>query len=514
MSAGGSDLPTWSRLAETREFIYGLSDRLANATVTGEVNRLIVRGTAVVGSLPIGELLALRSEGHVVSLAVREGSWSFNVRAEGPVKPTIDVSGPSEQAVAQSNVADLSRAVERGDVDAVLALVSSSADLFVQLRNDAVRRGGHWVPQLADLERALSGEAWIGAVSALSAEIPFVVVGDLGETEASLGTFRLCGPAAEGQAVGATAHTNDEEFRRTRSGDGRPSLPSPLAWATPWTQSDEPSQLDRVVRLGNGIARCLVWYWLASRASSGPDGTLTVTISGARVIDLSLRAEEVPDVGTDIALYSWACVGSDPARFEAVEHAASLAVLGANDIATAAGPALRTAKSLYELTRRGAVGEALAARRSARDAAIAAARAAATDARAAATKAIETTVVQLAAGAGIVLAHAGNVIDRHQANLLLWLIAGTAIASFAITELFTLPSAKRSMEAELADLDQYRDTLSVDNIESIRNAETISSARKAIVWTQVLVAVVYLAALLAIFGAGQVLLDTTKPTGP
>jgi hypothetical protein len=196
-------------------------------------------------------------------------------------------------------------------------------------------------------------------------------------------------------------------------------------------------------------------------------------------------------------LYLWAASGDDPARTDALEHATSLAVNDATDLSTAAAPALRTARSLYELARRGSVSEALASRRSARESALAAAREAADAAREAAGKSIERTLVQIAAVVGVAISDLTNVISRAQAIVLLALVGLLSVVFLGVTEGFSLRSASEGLTAELADLDQYREALASDDLDTIRQAGVIAASRNDLKWARLIVAGIYGASLLA-----------------
>ena len=176
-------------------------------------------------------------------------------------------------------------------------------------------------------------------------------------------------------------------------------------------------------------------------------------------------------------MYSWVALGPEADRLDFVQQALSLAIVNNSDVPTAAGPALRTAKSLYELSRRGSVAEAMAARRAARDAAIGASRGAASAARETAAKVIERTVLQVIAAAGVIIAQLKSALSTPQAIGLLVLIAALCVSLLVVTLLAGVRSARDGLNKELADLDQYRDSLSQDDIDSIKRAGVIGSAR-------------------------------------
>src|SRR4051794_33168697 len=95
---------SWSRLAARHEFLRRLAETIDGGSLHGGINRLVLTGSAEVRALPISDLLELRREGHTVVLAVIEDDWSLDLRAEGPSDPTMESSGPLEQAVGERDV--------------------------------------------------------------------------------------------------------------------------------------------------------------------------------------------------------------------------------------------------------------------------------------------------------------------------------------------------------------------------------------------------------------------------
>jgi hypothetical protein len=244
------------------------------------------------------------------------------------------------------------------------------------------------------------------------------------------------------------------------------------------------------------VSRCLVWHWLAT-SSATDDGKLSLTVSGARVVSFDLRPELCDTIASELALYLWSASGDDPARIDAMEQAVSLAITDSADIASGSGPALRTARSLYELARRGAVSEALATRRAARESALATARYTADAAREAAGKSIERTLVQIGAVVGVAVTDFSNVISNGQAIVLLSVLGALAVVFLIVTECFSLRSAGEGLSAGLADLDQYRESLASDDLETIRQAQTVAVSRDDLSRARWMVAIIYTAAVAA-----------------
>lgn len=303
--------------------------------------------------------------------------------------------------------------------------------------------------------------------------------------------LRLCGPQAASTAASDGTRAERGWLTTPVPMDGRARLPSPAVFAGAGGRAPADRPEGGIQGLLHGVARCLSWYWLANEAELDADGSISATVVGARTVPLRLQPVATADAAADVALFAWATGGSDPGRLEAARQAASLALVSERDLPIAAGPALRTARSLYELSRRGAVGEALAARRAARDAALSAARQAAAAARQAAGKAVERVVLQAGALAAVVLARAGGLAGTTLAVALAIVVAALAAIAWAVTVRVELPSAEQGLQAEMDDLEQYRDTLSQDDIESVRGLKSGVTAAADLKASRIAVHAVY-----------------------
>lgn len=479
---------------------------LTDASRHAEIDELTISGRlARLGDADAAALLALHAGGHVVEVRVGDAAWSLAVRADSPARPAMVADGRAELALAAGRADELERALARDDVSAALAAVADlPAQVSVRLRNDAAATGAHWVDSERSLTALLKSPTWIAAARALGDGPRVLVVGDwLGEHLITDG-LRIVGPQALLPRAEATRGA-PESLVTPSSADGRVRLPSPaiFAGAEGNAPADRP---DGGVRgLLHGLARCLSWYWLANDVELETGGSVVATVTGARSVVLRLKPSPVADSTPDVALFGWAFAGSDPGRLEAARQAASLALVTGRDLPTAARPALRTARSLYELSRRGAVGEALAARRAARDAALGAARQAAAAARQASGKAIERVVLQIGALAAVVSARASDLVESGLAVVLAVVIAVLTAVAWVVTAWIELPSATGGLEAEIADLGQYRDTLSEDDINAIRHLDAGEAAKKDLRRSAQAVRAVYGLALAASLAAAAIM---------
>jgi len=494
-------LPVIDGLAIVERIVTSLSD----VVELRSIDQMSTTGNCPVVDIVYDDLLGLRDLGHLAELRIREGTWSAILLFDGPVDPSLDVNGLVEEAFSGGDIPSVQRAVVQQDAAALFHLGAAaglSGSLHILVRNSPTQSGSHWAYTLNDLEVLLNDSRWVSTVSSLGQ----------GPRLLSVSHPAQLGPQVLGQllvrgtddkfdpATVPEAFEPDRSFRTARALDGRVELPSPLLFSAPpqWTPGSPASEISTSLRsLIGGVVRCLVWYWLSTSSSIDSFGSLDLRISGARMVSLSLRPLPADNLTPELSLYVWAANGDDPSRREAVEQAASLAITQGQDLATAASPALRTARSLYELARRGAVSEALATRRSAREAALAAARGAADAARDAAGKSIERTLVQIAAVVGVALTDLTNVISPDQAIVLLSLVGLLSVVFLIVTTCFSLRSASAGLAAELKDLDQYREALASDDLDTIRGAATIAQSRSGLKAARLIVIVIYGVSVLA-----------------
>jgi hypothetical protein len=368
---------------------------------------------------------------------------------------------------------------------------------------------------MKDLEGLLNGTTWAATVKAMTDVTGRIVVEDMGHTVTRTRSIILAGP--EELANTAKGEEPDAEYCQARIAGGRMVLPSPFAvQPIGWDHTIEGAGADRIRRLESalqGATQRLVWYWLATSAEIDADGTLTATFSGARVVSLEIKPQPSDSALSEIELYKWASSGISPARDESVQQAISLAVVIPTDLSTAARPALRTAKLLFGLAQRGVVAEAMGARRAARAAAAESARRTAQAARDAAGKAVDRALLQVVAAAGIVLSEASNLINQRFALILLSVVVVLALGSLIVALHVELPSARGGLEAELADLGQYRDTLSSDEIEGVSRGEAVTAAGTDLRRARLTVIIVYSLAILMLAAAGSALVLKARVVG-
>jgi hypothetical protein len=259
-------------------------------------------------------------------------------------------------------------------------------------------------------------------------------------------------------------------------------------------------------------ARACVWYWLAHHVTVKTD-RVTVRFDGVRTVEFELLPYDGETSDAELELFTWGAASVDPARDDAIHQAVTFAVRDPADLAGAAAPVLRTARSLYELAARGAVAEALATRRGAREAAIAAARSAAEAARDVAAKSIERALALILAAALAVFAHAHDALSASAAVATVVAAASLALAALFVSDRVEIASGVGLLAAFDTDVELYREALSADDLASIKNLAAVVAARKDLRRSRGVARGIYGAVAVLILAAGSIFIAThdTKP---
>lgn len=392
----------------------------------------------------------------------------------------------------------LERLIEAGSAQQALELLS---DRRFELHATLGFRASDvaWIPSADCLIGALSSDAWMTTIHQLATRLSpdgglFLVDGLDEKVETPKFTFAAITSLADSVASPGTRSTSvlspgdDPEalYRATRVQRGWPDAPPPTALMprsvapAPGSVLEPDAASQRLTRALISAASSLGWLWLAAEPPEVTPGGVRVRYLGVRDLMLSLTpAVTLPAEEADRALQFWrwaTSAGDDPLRADAAQRAITLAVSSADDIVTAAGPALRTARTLHELATRTVLAEAMSARRAARDAAANAARTAATSAREVSGKATERSLALSVAAAGTVFATVQKVLDWRASVAGLVAVALLLIGSLIVALRVDLKSASKGLKAFNTDLDQYRETLSSDDINKVRELEALKNA--------------------------------------
>lgn len=450
--------------------MVGLDRRVAAAARPGtSVDRDIALDTTVTTARVDGltaelidDLLDLVGP-HTARVTIENNAYRLDVEIGESIAPTVQEIGPREQAKGGTDAAAYALAAERQDARSLLRIAGADiTSVRTTVRNLPERTGHRWVPSVSALLDLLDGVRWPGVCEAL-ADHPHLLVDDAG-TDAIVGShLHVFGPNARTAAAPPAV---------SAVGACTPDLFVDLPAANPT------SLLGTVLERLHGCARTLVWSDLATAVSDRASGGRTLVFEGARHLQFDTHPRETAAAcGPDLELWRWVRAGSDPGRRHSAVQAATLAVLSAADLPTAAVPVLRNAQHLHDLSRQAAVAESYSTRRAAREAAAAAAREAAAAAREAANKAVERALVQTGAALAVVIGHAADVVSLWLTVVALGLLLILTVASGAVGRWFDLRQVEVNLTAGLDDLDQYREALSSSDIDSIRAGATVSGAR-------------------------------------
>jgi len=257
--------------------------------------------------------------------------------------------------------------------------------------------------------------------------------------------------------------------------------------------------------------RAATWYWLADTVVVDPD-RVTVHFDGVSSLDLELVPYGAGSPMAEIALMEWATATGEPSRADAVQQAVTFAVRSTADLASAAIPVLRTARSLYELAGRGLISEALAARRAARDSAVAAARSAATTARDVATKSVERTLALVVAAAIALFANGRKFVSDGTSYAIISALAVLAAASLVVAWLVDTRSGDSVLDAFDTDVELYRDTLSEDDIRATKGLAALAKARADLRHARVTASTIYGSVIVVVLLGGSIIIASHHHT--
>ncbi|WP_326836011.1 hypothetical protein VSH64_14000 [Amycolatopsis rhabdoformis] len=425
----------------------------------------------------VDDLDALGQGANQTILTIMQESWSVRIVFTGSTV-TVYEDGDLRDSADADRLGAISAAIEQEDaVEIVEECIDMSAHLSVELVNDPQKSRFHYVDSVDYLHSRLTSPGWHKFIGRLFEHVDTLIVGDLEDSTIALPELKI-----HGKAGGRGNQRILTEISVGRDGDV--SLPSPQWLAPLLITTDESSSakgIEGLADLFRGCCSCLTFAALADRVDSSPTA-LGVVFSGVRVVNIpNIAIAPASDVTGELALLDWAFPGYDSGKREAVQQAASLTLADGSGFQGGASPIYRTARSVHDLSQRGAVAEALANRRTARGSAINVALDAAKLCREIVTKALERTVIQLGAAVGIVIANAKDLFGSTVSGFLLAALTLLIVLSWLISYRLELVSANDAIESTSTDLQEYRDSLSEDDIEAIRNLQTIKQAKNRIV---------------------------------
>lgn len=437
-----------------------LLDALASrgfATEDG-LNYTAARGVIAAADLVDLEINSSVTAGIRLSIDIETGTWRAEVRGQPGGGYSVTDNGLASEVFAEPELSEVDRAVSGTDVGSLLRLCREmQAEVVAEYEHDADSSGYHWFRSRTDFLALTDSRTRLRAVDRLLTGPRVVVVGDLGDTTVETSRLVISG-------------------ERTTIGE-IPPMAKPQA-LVPLPQAAECDITHSLRRVAFEAA----WAEMATELQWRPGDVPVARFEGARTVEFELSIEPTREqVVEAFALWSWATATEEIDRRESVQQAAALAILHPSDVAGAARRALPTARSIYNLARRGVVAEALAARRAARDAAFAAARSAADAATEAATKARDRMLVQVVGGVGVAVGRATDVLSSSEARLLLGVLALVVVGLVVIALAVDLPAARDRLDSFLEDIDEYSEAIDTTSLDAIKAMKSIAVARADLV---------------------------------
>lgn len=453
------------------------------------------------------QLTNAAAAGHrIIATAARSGSdLTLSWRSEGTT--TAVLSGEPGELAAQRDTDAFARAISRDDGVAALSYLGSET-LRLEIVIKSPPGGAAWIRTHRLLTDRLKDGRWASTLIRLtprhdSDRAAMVVVQDAGAAVLCTPGLTFVGPDAASPTNTLPRPRHLTQAYRTRAGYGsRPEIfaPSELIVTTPPDRVFVP-----LADMLASVGRATAWYWLADTVAVEPDRVIA-HFDGVSSLDLEVVPYGAGPPTAEVALTEWATATGEPSRADAVQQAVTFAVRSAADLARAAAPVLRTARSLYELAGRGLIAEALAARRAARDSAVTAARSAATTAREVATKAVERTLALVIAAAVALFANSRKFIDNGTSYAILAALAALAAAALLIAWLVDTHSGHSVLNAFDDDVELYRDTLSDDDIRATKGLAALSKARSDLCRARVTASLVYGGVILVVLVGGAMII--------
>lgn len=442
------------------------------------VNQSSIELSGTVGDFGVDDLQELAKEGNRAELEIAQGAWSARVRVEPGARFVVDsVAGPIDEAFPDPEVIreiEAARDEERAvDFLRLAADVACVARLSVE--NRPRESGFHWVRTTSALLDHLERHTWMGLIAALYAdESPHrLVLHDAGNGLITGADIVLHGPEVYPPDPPGADSESWREYAESWLHDERSELPPPVAVY--------PAAADGLLMLFeifSRIAHVLSWVWLASTTQI--DGsTVVIRFEGSPDLDFDLtQLPAAAHAAEAVRLWEWSVATTDPARREALQQAVSLVVREPSELERAPERVLRTAKYLLRLAKQGTVAEALAIRRTARQAAMDAGRTLAEASRVASRSVVDRVIAQLIGAFGVLLANQAELINTTVAGWLLIALLGLTAATAGVAFAFEFTSANAGLTAFERDLDAYSDMLIEEDINHIKTMETIATARR------------------------------------
>ncbi len=323
-------------------------------------------GAAATEDLDVQSLQSLAATGCRVELRIEDERLDVHALAEGSENFVVEASGEWTDAAQNEAAASVAAAAAvRNDLTALLgALPGVMASITITILGTDSQS---WVRVTSAFIDEFQRTGWFGFAQLLNPRpdvANHVLVLDGADSAVIAEGVVVHGPGVWPSVAvwrGDTIHSE---------GDPLAGAPPPTAVLPSETLGPV---LVAVAEVLDVVAGALAWLWIADSASV-TGSVVTIRLAGSRIIEGPLPGRPAVYAAPSVALWAWASLSSEPARRHAVLQAATLQAEEPKDLYNRAGSIFDTASFLFSLSQSGLVQEALAARRSARDSAVAAGR--------------------------------------------------------------------------------------------------------------------------------------------
>lgn len=362
------------------------------------------------------------------------------------------------------------------------------ARVDLRVRNQSTRF--HWLRTTQALHGALAELGWTGLLAQLfkNKQGPRLILHDAGDSYVQTSSFLIQGPDAptsepDSEADEQLLLQQAKRYQKIWLQDLRNQLPPPLA-----LELVAHKDLDELLPGLRRITQALVWTWLATSARIAGrevilqfDGSVDVDLTeipvGASPGKVTLPDDE-ESLNEALSLWRMAISTADHLRHEAVQKAFNLTIQSPEALYRGARRVHEMAKYLHRLAQQGAVAEALATLRAARQLATDTADAAAEGTRNASRAVIDRMFTQLAGTLGVLIALLGDVIGSAVAICILGAILVFTVLTALVSFQFEYPAARSALdnfERELSD--RFGNLLPDSEACRIRDSQRLQSAR-------------------------------------
>ncbi len=429
----------------------------------------------VVGEFSYSDLTYLSQHGQRALLTIEHAGFRAEIEfgSDGRIRVS-EPDGPLEDVFTAEAEEEAARAFRDKNPEAVHR-VSSKLECKVHCALVAGALGGfHWVRTEAALT---APEHWLAVCQRLFFDPgPHqLIINDAGARIWRSRTLVARGPSAPDTEAPNDVGREWAAYKHQWLSGLRATLPPPAALeqrsSTGWTELEQ---------YFSCCSEVLSWAWLASSLEVA-DGRTIMRLDAAASLQVDITSLPVVATGSQATgLCAWAVVTTDSARREALQQAITTQIHTAQDLWTGGNRVLAWAKLTYNLALKGAVAEAVAARRDAVTAARDVASASADLARTGTHNAFDRVFAEVLAVAGLVLANATAIVRADVAHILFAVVAGLAFVTGLSAYYLDYRGAARLLDGLASSLDVYKEWLTDEDRAQITESAVVQNARASI----------------------------------